>query len=66
MSKYLNRKDIADLLECSVGFIRKNEKRLGLDKASGVRCDIGRFEARYHRKKALDALLSRGLIEAEK
>ncbi len=63
MSKYLSRKDICALLECGADFLRKNEKRLGLDLA---RCDIRTNEARYFRSRVIAILLEKGLIEAEK
>ena len=62
MKKFLNRKDIADLLECTVTQVRKNEKRLGLVEA---RRDLNPRCVRYLATLALRNLEKRGFLASE-
>lgn len=59
MKKFLNRNDIAIMLECSVAQVRKNEARWGLKEA---RRDLNSRCIRYVAPLALKNLQARGLL----
>lgn len=57
--KWIDRKEIAIILEISVFQVRSGEERLGL---APVRKDLNARCVRYHRIQALKALRDRGLL----
>ena len=60
MTKYITRKEIATMLECSVRQVRSNEARWGI---ASARSDLNARTVRYLRYKATEALRLRGLVD---
>ncbi len=58
MSRWLNRKDLAQILDVSVDQVRKNEKAWGLDAA---RYDLNLRVVRYDKERAELIIKERGL-----